>query len=107
VGDPFQFETSYWTTLSRRLHGLLLQLKGERAQIELKKELGFGVDPWDHYLYFDSVYIMGLLQSPAYFAPSEQLLLLHFALRALETDAAGFLQAPQAEMIADLLAFAR
>jgi hypothetical protein len=93
--------------MARRLNELLLKIKGERLQIDVKKELGFDIDPWDHYLYFDSKFFMKVLQNSLYFDKGDEVLVLHFVLRSIETDTISYFTGSAEALIKDLLEFSK
>lgn len=106
-GEPYWFKSKLWNFFSQRLRDLTLKLKSQRSGLELQKHLGFEIEPWDYYLHYDSEYFLQFLQNSGYFTPGQQVLIVHFVLRSIETDTIGYFQEEPKQVIQQLIEFAR
>lgn len=107
TGEPYWFKSKLWNSLAQKLRDLALQLKAKNTEIDLQKQLGLEIDPWDYYLHFDSHYFLQFLQNSDYITPGQQILIVHFVLRSIETDTIGYFQADPKAVIKDLIEFAQ
>ena len=65
---------------------LVSRVKSQTETYEIYKDLKIHVDPWDHYLVFDSDYFLQFLINSRSFAPEEQMVQVHFVVRSVEED---------------------
>lgn len=101
--SPFGFQSPYVRLLSQRLFSLLLKLRDQKQEITQYKSLGLHVDPWDHYLYYDSGYFTKLLLHRRPLSLEEQMIVAHFVLRSIATDTVGYLQTDPEVLINELI----
>ena len=57
----YTFVWSFQRKLANQLRDLLLTFNSQDTEVQLKKSLGFQIDPWDHYFWFDASYWINLL----------------------------------------------
>ena len=92
-----------------------MKLNSQKKEVDFKNSLGFHIDPWDHYLYFDSVFFMKILLHKVieillkdFLDWKHQILVLSFVLRSVETDTISFFdQQHPNDLLIDLFEFAR
>lgn len=69
----YSFIWSYHRKLAKQLYELLLNFNSHNQEIEFKKQLGFQIDPWEHFFWFDAGYWKNLLLHTVDYRVTEEL----------------------------------
>jgi len=101
----YTFQWDFSKRLSRRLADIIHKVRQQKNEVKIKSELGFEVDPWDHYLYLDSQYFLPILMTQKPLTPDQQTMLLFFIIRAIENDTIGFFDLSPDDFISKFISF--
>ncbi|KRX06861.1 P-loop containing nucleoside triphosphate hydrolase [Pseudocohnilembus persalinus] len=91
--------------IQKNLMTILKELEEHKHSVSMKKQLGIMVEPWDHYLYYDSQYFNKLLLTNKYLNPIEQIIFMKFIIQVIKTEMASQFKDNQSQLMEQYFAF--